>query len=93
MVAEQMKHKHSNREFKVEEASMLTFHGRPYESVHEFIFEAKLFMNGKNIGYTRPENQRRVVAMLASMVQPRGTTAASWWRTTPSPQLISLRKL
>lgn len=76
MVANQIKHQHSNREFKVESVSMPTFHGRPNESVDEFIFEAKIFMNGKNIDYTRPENQGRVVAMLASNLR---TGAVSWY--------------
>ncbi|GMF36737.1 unnamed protein product [Phytophthora lilii] len=65
-VMEQLQHQHSHREIRIEGASMPTFHGKLQESVDKFIFEAKLFMNGKNIDYDLPGNQARVVAMLAS---------------------------
>ncbi|ETP24768.1 hypothetical protein F441_02293 [Phytophthora nicotianae CJ01A1] len=57
---------------------MPKFHGKPQESVDEFIFEAKLFMNGKNIDYHHPGNQARVVAMLASNLRDG---AASWYHS------------
>ncbi|KAI9922402.1 hypothetical protein PsorP6_002167 [Peronosclerospora sorghi] len=63
---EQLQKQHHNREFKIEGEYMPMYHGRPDERVDEFIFEAKLFMKGKNIDYNRHENQTRVVAMLAS---------------------------
>ena len=78
VVLEQMKTQQSHREFKIEGASMPTFHGKPNESVDEFMFEAKLFMNGKNIDFDRLENQSRVVAMLAANL--RGG-AASWYHS------------
>ncbi|KAJ0394738.1 hypothetical protein ATCC90586_008852 [Pythium insidiosum] len=78
MMLEQAQRQHSSREFKIEGASMPTFHGRPDESVDEFIFEAKLFMSGKNIDYNRADNQGRVVAMLASNLR---SGAASWYHS------------
>ncbi|KAJ0398062.1 hypothetical protein ATCC90586_001664 [Pythium insidiosum] len=57
---------------------MRKYHGRPDESVDEFIFEAKLFMSGKNIDYNRHENQARVVAMVASNLR---SGAASWYHS------------
>ncbi|ETI54953.1 hypothetical protein F443_02320 [Phytophthora nicotianae P1569] len=68
-VMDQLQQQQSSREFKVEGASMPKFHGKPQESVDEFIFEAKLFMNGKNIDYHHPGNQARVVAMLAKALR------------------------
>ncbi|ETO83702.1 hypothetical protein F444_02319 [Phytophthora nicotianae P1976] len=75
---DQLQQQQSSREFKVEGASMPKFHGKPQESVDEFIFEAKLFMNGKNIDYHHPGNQARVVAMLASNLRDG---AASWYHS------------
>ncbi|KAI9910300.1 hypothetical protein PsorP6_010883 [Peronosclerospora sorghi] len=42
LMMEQLQQQDHNREFKIEGASMPTYHGRPDESVDEFIFEAKL---------------------------------------------------
>ncbi|ETK93150.1 hypothetical protein F441_03697 [Phytophthora nicotianae CJ01A1] len=65
-------------EFKVEGTRMPTFPGLLEESVDEFIFGAKLFMQGNNVDYTSAANNNRVVAMLASNL--RGG-AASWYHT------------
>lgn len=75
---EQAQHQHASREFKIEGASMPTYHGKPHESVDEFMFKAKLFMNGKNIDYHRPESQARVVSMLAANLRDG---AASWYHS------------
>ncbi|KAG6947200.1 hypothetical protein JG688_00015644 [Phytophthora aleatoria] len=45
---------------------MPTFSGKPTESVDEFIFRAKLFMDGKCIDYTAATNMQRVIAILAA---------------------------
>ncbi|KAI9919698.1 hypothetical protein PsorP6_017721 [Peronosclerospora sorghi] len=78
LMMEQLYQQHHNREFKIEGESMPTYHGRPNESVDEFIFEAKLFMSGKNIDYNRHANQTRIVAMLASNLR---SGAASWYHS------------
>ncbi|KAI9908857.1 hypothetical protein PsorP6_015142 [Peronosclerospora sorghi] len=75
---EQLQQQHYNREFKIEGASMPTYHGRPDESVDEFIFEAKFYMSGKSIDYNRHDNQARLVAMLASNLR---SGAASWYHS------------
>ncbi|ETN10682.1 hypothetical protein PPTG_22679 [Phytophthora nicotianae INRA-310] len=75
-VMDQLQHQQSSREFKIEGASMPKFYGKLQESVDEFIFEAKLFMNGKNIDYGHPANPLRVVARLASNLRDG---AASWY--------------
>lgn len=77
-VMDQLQHQQSTREFKIEGASMPKFYGKPHESVDEFIFEAKLFMNGKNIDFNHSVNQARVVAMLASNLRDG---AASWYHS------------
>ncbi|GLD97283.1 hypothetical protein PINS_up005966 [Pythium insidiosum] len=64
------------REAKVEGLSMPVYHGRPDESVEEFFFHARLFMEGKNIDYTAAQNQARLVAMLAVNLKDG---AASWY--------------
>ncbi|KAI9919068.1 hypothetical protein PsorP6_011850 [Peronosclerospora sorghi] len=53
---------------------MPTYHGRPDESVGEFIFEA----NGKNIDYNGYENHNRVVAMLDRNLR---SGSASWYHS------------
>ncbi|GMF40126.1 unnamed protein product [Phytophthora fragariaefolia] len=73
----QQQHQQSNREFKIEDASMPEFHGKPHERVDEFIFEAKLFMNG-NIDVNHSVNQARVVAVLASNLRDG---AALWYHS------------
>ncbi|KAJ0393532.1 hypothetical protein ATCC90586_011579 [Pythium insidiosum] len=59
------------REVKVEGLSMPTYHGRPDESVEEFFFRARLFMEGKNIDYVAPQNQARLANLKDG--------AASWY--------------
>ncbi|KAI9991164.1 hypothetical protein PInf_018796 [Phytophthora infestans] len=54
------------------------FSGMPDESVDEFIFRAKMFMQGKNLNYDDQRNDARVVAMLASSLR---AGAASWYHT------------
>lgn len=66
------------REFRLEGVSMPTFSGKPTESVDEYVFRAKLFMQGKGINYNAPENQQRVVAILAANLRDG---AASWYHT------------
>ncbi|KAI9919593.1 hypothetical protein PsorP6_017717 [Peronosclerospora sorghi] len=78
LMMEQLQQQQYNREFKTEGASMPTYHGRPDESVDEFIFEVKLLMSGKNIDYKRHENQTRVMAMLAINLR---SGAASWYHS------------
>ncbi|KAI9908171.1 hypothetical protein PsorP6_004178 [Peronosclerospora sorghi] len=78
LMMEQLQQQNHNREFKFEGTSMNTYHCRPDESIDEFIFEAKLFMSGKNIDYNCHENQTRVVAMLASNLR---SGAASWYHS------------
>ncbi|KAJ0394740.1 hypothetical protein ATCC90586_008854 [Pythium insidiosum] len=73
-----VQHLQANREFKIEGASMPTYHGKPHESVDEFMFKAKLFMSGKNIDYHRAESQARVVSMLAANLREG---AASWYHS------------
>ncbi|GMF57801.1 unnamed protein product [Phytophthora fragariaefolia] len=55
---------------------MPTFSGKPSESVDEFIFRAKLLMEGICIGYTTASNHSRVVAILAANLREG---AASWY--------------
>ncbi|KAF4046943.1 hypothetical protein GN244_ATG00591 [Phytophthora infestans] len=50
-VLEQMTQRHPAPEFKVEGTSMPHFSGMPDESVDEFIFRAKMFMQRKNLNY------------------------------------------
>ncbi|GLE04303.1 hypothetical protein PINS_up013218 [Pythium insidiosum] len=66
----------TTRREKVEGLSMPTYHGRPDESVDEFFFRARLFMEGKNIDYVAPQNQARLVSMLASNLKDG---AAAWY--------------
>ncbi|POM80349.1 hypothetical protein PHPALM_1825, partial [Phytophthora palmivora] len=66
----------AQREYRVEGISMPTFHGRPQESVAEFIFRAKLFMRGKGINFEDPQQGSRIVAMLAANLRDG---AASWY--------------
>ncbi|KAF4038225.1 hypothetical protein GN244_ATG09642, partial [Phytophthora infestans] len=77
-VLEQMNQRHPAPEFKVEGTSMPHFSGMPDESVDEFIFRAKMFMQGKNLNYDDQRNDARVVAMLASSLR---AGAASWYHT------------
>ncbi|GMF17984.1 unnamed protein product [Phytophthora fragariaefolia] len=65
-VQQQLQAHSAQREHKIEGVTMPTYHGRPHESVDEFIFRAKLFMQGKCIDFTNPHNGPRVVAMLAA---------------------------
>ncbi|GMG14573.1 unnamed protein product [Phytophthora fragariaefolia] len=65
----------AQREYKVEGISMPTFYGRLSKTVDEFIFRAKLFMQGKSIDYTEPHNGPRVVAVLPANLRDG---AASW---------------
>ncbi|GMF20032.1 unnamed protein product [Phytophthora fragariaefolia] len=58
--------------------TMPTFSGKPSESVDEFIFHAKLFMEGKRIDYTAASNHSHVVPILAANQQEG---AASWYHT------------
>lgn len=64
------------REYRLEGVSMPIFSGKPDELVDEFIFRAKLFMEGKGIDYVAAANQQRVIAILAANL--RGG-AASWY--------------
>ncbi|KAF4027864.1 Retrotransposon gag protein [Phytophthora infestans] len=64
--------------FKVEGTSIPHFSEMPDESVDEFIFCAKMFMQGKNLNYDDQRNDARVVAMLASSLR---AGAASWYHT------------
>lgn len=73
---QQLQAQHAHREHKIEGVSMPTYHGRPHESVDEFIFRAKLFMQGKCIDFMNPQNGPRVVAMLAANFRDG---AASWY--------------
>ncbi|KAF4037370.1 Retrotransposon gag protein [Phytophthora infestans] len=73
---QQLQAQHAHREHKIEGVSMPTYHGRPHESVDEFIFRAKLFMQGKCINFMNPQNGPRVVAMLAANFRDG---AASWY--------------
>ncbi|OWZ09790.1 hypothetical protein PHMEG_00017452 [Phytophthora megakarya] len=57
---------------------MATFSSLPEESVDEFMFAAKLFMQGKNVDYTSPSNNGRVVVMLATNLWGG---AASWYHS------------
>ncbi|GMF24224.1 unnamed protein product [Phytophthora fragariaefolia] len=75
-VQQQVQAHTAQREHKIEGVSMPTYHGRPNESVDEFIFRAKLFMQGKCIDFTNPHNGSRVVAMLATNFRDG---AASWY--------------
>ncbi|KAG6616537.1 putative retroelement [Phytophthora cinnamomi] len=65
-VQQQLQAHSGQREHKIEGVTMPTYHGRPLESVDEFIFRAKLFMQGKCIDFTNLHNGPRVVAMLAA---------------------------
>ncbi|KUF80540.1 hypothetical protein AM588_10000503 [Phytophthora nicotianae] len=77
-VIEQLNQRQPVQEFKVEGTSMPHFSGMPDESVDEFIFRAKMFMQGKNLNYDDQRNNARVVAMLASSLR---AGAASWYHT------------
>ncbi|GMF46106.1 unnamed protein product [Phytophthora fragariaefolia] len=78
VVLEQLNHRQPAQEFKVEGTSIPHFSGMPDESVDEFIFRAKMFMQGKNLNYEDQRNNARVVAMLASSLR---AGAASWYHT------------
>lgn len=66
MLMEQVQTQAAGREFKIPGAVMPNFWGKPSESFDSYSFGAKLYMNGCNIDYTRPENQARVVAIMCS---------------------------
>ncbi|POM60494.1 hypothetical protein PHPALM_30651 [Phytophthora palmivora] len=68
---------------------MPTYHGHPHESVDVFIIRAKLFMQGKCIDFTNPQNGPRVVAMLAANFRDG---AASWYHAKQSRLRAELRK-
>ncbi|POM78409.1 LOW QUALITY PROTEIN: hypothetical protein PHPALM_4059 [Phytophthora palmivora] len=80
----------AQREHKIEGVSMPTYHGRPHESVDEFIFWAKLFMQGKCIDFTNPQNGPRVVAMLAANFRDG---AASWYHATVMVEQVAYHTL
>uniref|UniRef100_A0AAV1UW09 Uncharacterized protein n=1 Tax=Peronospora matthiolae TaxID=2874970 RepID=A0AAV1UW09_9STRA len=44
-----------NCEVRTEGISMPVYSGLPNDSVEDFIFRAKLFMNGKNLDYCQPQ--------------------------------------
>ncbi|POM64505.1 hypothetical protein PHPALM_19953 [Phytophthora palmivora] len=75
-VQQQLQAHSAQRELKIEGVTMPTYHGRPHKSVDEFIFRAKLFMQGKCIDFKNPHNGPRVVAMLAANFRDG---AASWY--------------
>ncbi|OWZ05261.1 hypothetical protein PHMEG_00022680 [Phytophthora megakarya] len=66
----------AQHEHKIESVRMPTYHSHPHESVEEFIFRAKLFMQGKCIDFTNPHDGPRVVAMLAANFRDGGP---SWY--------------
>ncbi|ETL85000.1 hypothetical protein L917_15328 [Phytophthora nicotianae] len=69
---------------------MPTYHGRPHESVDEFIFRAKLFMQGKCIDFANPHNGPRVVVMLAANFRDG---AASWYHAKVMVEHVAYRSI
>ena len=87
---QQFAHTNASRERPVEGTRMPTFHGKPSESVEQFLFEARTYMEGRNVDYRLGENQARVVAMLASALRDG---AASWYHARVAIEQRPLRNI
>ena len=78
MVEQQLEQANNVRERPVEGARMPTFRGKPTECVETFLFQARTYMEGRNIDHRNPNNQMRVVAMLASALQDGAVCSCCW---------------
>ncbi|KAG1702262.1 hypothetical protein DVH05_010052 [Phytophthora capsici] len=76
-------------ERRVEGISMPTYHGKIGESLQVFLQQVQLFFSAKNINVTAPENQNRLVTMVATNL--KGQAAA--WYTFNQGKFLTLNAL